>query len=171
MEDLGIGIKVVVNGRPHRSTVEPRTLLVDYIREDLNLTGTHVGCDTGQCGACTVLVDGQSVKACMMLAAQADGSHVTTVEGLAKDGRYHAVQQAFWEKHGLQCGFCTPGFLMQSVQIVHDNLDPSDNEIREALEGNLCRCTGYQNIVAAVKEAAHIVRTGGETSALGSGVA
>lgn len=111
MEDQGIGIKVVVNGRPHRSTVEPRTLLVEYIREDLNLTGTHVGCDTGQCGACTVLVDGQSVKACMMLAAQADGSHVTTVEGLAKDGRYHAVQQAFWEKHGLQCGLLHPRLL------------------------------------------------------------
>ena len=164
-------MKLNVNGSVRELDAEPDMPLLWALREQLGLTGTKYGCGVAQCGACTVLVDGQSVKACMMLAAQADGSHVTTVEGLAKDGRYHAVQQAFWEKHGLQCGFCTSGFLMQSVQIVHDNLDPSDHEIREALEGNLCRCTGYQNIVAAVKEAAQIVRTGGETSALGSGVA
>ncbi|HAH14541.1 MAG TPA: carbon monoxide dehydrogenase, partial [Chloroflexi bacterium] len=118
MEENHVGITVEVNGRAHRSTVEPRTLLVDYLRDDLGLTGTHIGCDTGQCGACTVIVDGQSVKSCMVLAVQANGAHVRTVEGLAQDGRYHAVQQGFWEKHGLQCGFCTPGFMMQTVQIL-----------------------------------------------------
>ncbi len=170
MEENHVGITVEVNGRAHRSTVEPRTLLVDYLRDDLGLTGTRIGCDTGQCGACTVIVDGQSVKSCMVLAVQADGAHVRTVEGLAQDGRYHAVQQGFWEKHGLQCGFCTPGFMMQTVQILEDNPDPSDEEIRDALEGNLCRCTGYQNIVEAVKAAGATIRSGAETMAVGTGV-
>lgn len=170
MEDHGVSVQFEVNGRGHRAVVDARRLLVDYIREDLNLTGTHIGCDTGQCGSCTVLIDGQSVKSCMTLVAQVDSAHITTVEGLASDGRYHPVQEAFWQKHGLQCGFCTPGFLMQTVQILHDTPDPTDEEIRDGLEGNLCRCTGYQNIVAAVRTAAEIVRTGASTSALGSGV-
>ena len=151
-------IRVTVNGDEQQSSVEPRTLLVHYLRDVLNLTGTHVGCDTGQCGACTVLLNGQPVKSCMVLAVQADGAQVQTVEGLARNGEYHPIQTAFWEKHGLQCGFCTPGMMMAAVGILERNPNPTDEEIREQLEGNLCRCTGYQNIVAAVRAAAEQMR-------------
>ncbi len=147
-------IRLVVNGRAHDLEVEPRRMLVQVLREDLDLTGTHVGCDTTQCGACTVLVDGQAVKSCTMLAVQADGSAVTTVEGLAGDGELHPLQAAFREKHGLQCGFCTPGMLMTAVDLLSRDHDPSEATIRHALDGNICRCTGYQNIVAAIREAA-----------------
>jgi aerobic carbon-monoxide dehydrogenase small subunit len=153
-------IRVMVNGEEHTSEVEPRTLLVTYLREQLDLTGTHIGCDTGQCGACTVMLDGQPVKSCMVLAVQADGARVGTVEGLAANGKYHPIQDAFWEKHGLQCGFCTPGMMMAAVGLLERNPNPSDAEIREQLEGNLCRCTGYQNIVAAVRSAAEAMRAG-----------
>jgi aerobic carbon-monoxide dehydrogenase small subunit len=147
-------VRVQVNGVAHGYEVEPRLLLVHFLREVLNLTGTHIGCDTGQCGACTVLVNGQAVKSCMMLAVQADGTQITTVEGLAQGGKYHPIQQGFWEKHGLQCGFCTPGMMMAATCLLQDNPHPTDEQIREQLEGNLCRCTGYQNIVAAVRSAA-----------------
>jgi len=147
-------VTITVNGAEHTDEVEPRTLLVYYLRETLELTGTNVGCDTSQCGACTVLLDGMAVKSCTVLAAQADGSEITTVEGLAQNGNLHPIQTAFWEKHGLQCGFCTPGMMLTAVDLLQRNPNPSDTEIRRALEGNLCRCTGYQNIVAAVKEAA-----------------
>ncbi len=153
-------IRVTVNGVEQESAVEPRTLLVHYLRDVLNLTGTHVGCDTGQCGACTVLLNGQPVKSCMVLAVQADGAQVQTVEGLAQNGEYHPIQTAFWEKHGLQCGFCTPGMMMAAVGLLQRSPNPTDEEIREQLEGNLCRCTGYQNIVAAVRSAAEEMRTG-----------
>jgi carbon-monoxide dehydrogenase small subunit len=153
-------IRVTVNGEEHSSEVEPRTLLVTYLRENLDLTGTHIGCDTGQCGACTVMLNGQPVKSCMVLAMQADGSQVNTVESLAVNGKYHPIQEAFWQKHGLQCGFCTPGMMMAAVGLLERNPNPSDAEIREQLEGNLCRCTGYQNIVAAVRSAAEAMRAG-----------
>jgi aerobic carbon-monoxide dehydrogenase small subunit len=153
-------IRVSVNGEERSSEVEPRLLLVHYLRETLGLTGTHVGCDTGTCGACTVLVNGQAIKSCMMLAVQADGTQVNTVEGLAKGGAYHPMQQAFWDLHGLQCGFCTPGMMMAAVGVLQRNPNPTDEEIREQLEGNLCRCTGYQNIVAAVQSAAKAMRMG-----------
>ena len=151
-------IRVTVNGEEHTSEVEPRTLLVTYLRENLDLTGTHIGCDTGQCGACTVTLNGQPVKSCMVLAVQADGAQVGTVEWLAANGSYHPIQQAFWDKHGLQCGFCTPGMMMAAVGLLERNPNPSEAEIREQLEGNLCRCTGYQNIVAAVQSAAEAMR-------------
>ena len=147
-------ISVTVNGRTYQSDVEPRTLLVHYLREQLNLTGTHIGCDTSQCGACVVHVNGESVKSCTMLAVQADGAQVTTIEGLAKDGQLHALQEGFWEKHGLQCGFCTPGMIMSAYDLLQQNPNPTEDEIRHGLEGNLCRCTGYQNIVKAVQYAA-----------------
>ncbi len=147
-------IRLKVNGVERQGEVEPRTLLVHFLRDGLNLTGTHVGCDTGQCGACTVLLNGDAVKSCMVHAVQADGAEVRTVEGLAAGDAYHPVQQAFWDLHGLQCGFCTPGMIMAAVGILKRNPNPSDEEIREQLEGNLCRCTGYQNIVAAVRKAA-----------------
>jgi aerobic carbon-monoxide dehydrogenase small subunit len=147
-------ISVTVNGTTHQSDVEPRMLLVHYLRDVLNLTGTHVGCETSLCGACTVMVDGQAVKSCTMLAAQADGATVTTIEGLAQSGELHPVQQAFWEHHGLQCGYCTPGMIMATAQILQRNPDPTEDEIRHGLEGNLCRCTGYQHIVQAVQCAA-----------------
>lgn len=153
-------IRVTVNGVEQQSSVEPRMLLVHYLREALNLTGAHVGCDTGQCGACTVLLNGQPVKSCMVLAVQADGAQVQSVEGLAQNGQYHPIQTAFWEKHGLQCGFCTPGMMMAAVGLLQRNPNPTDEEIREQLEGNLCRCTGYQNIVAAVRSAADQMRRG-----------
>jgi aerobic carbon-monoxide dehydrogenase small subunit len=152
-------IHVTVNGTSHAFEVEPRLLLVHFLRDVLSLTGTHVGCDTGQCGACTVLMDGQAVKSCMVLAVQADGHEIATVEGLAKGDEYHPIQQGFWEKHGLQCGFCTPGMMMAAVCLLQDNPNPTDAEIREQLEGNLCRCTGYQNIVAAVRDAADRMRS------------
>lgn len=151
-------IRVKVNGVERQSNVEPRMLLVHYLRDILNLTGTHVGCDTGQCGACTVMLNGQPVKSCMVLAVQADGAEVSTVESLQVNGKYHPIQQAFWEKHGLQCGFCTPGMMMAAVGLLQRNPNPSEQEIREQLEGNLCRCTGYQNIVAAVQEAAKLMQ-------------
>jgi carbon-monoxide dehydrogenase small subunit len=154
-------IRVTVNGVEQSSDVEPRLLLVHYLRDTLNLTGTHVGCDTGQCGACTVLMDGEAVKSCMVLAAQADGAKITTVEGLAQNGEYHPIQKGFWEKHGLQCGFCTPGMMMAAVCLIKDSggQELTDDEIREQLEGNLCRCTGYQNIVSAVRAAAEEMQT------------
>ncbi|HYX53639.1 MAG TPA: (2Fe-2S)-binding protein [Candidatus Limnocylindrales bacterium] len=158
-------INVTVNGTTHQSEVEPRTLLVHYLRDVLGLTGTHVGCETSLCGACTVLVDGQAVKSCTMLAAQADGATVTTIEGLAAGGSLHPVQQAFWEHHGLQCGYCTPGMIMATAQILQRNPDPSDEEIRHGLEGNLCRCTGYQHIVQAVQCAAKKMKSKSVTAA------
>ncbi|MDH3731927.1 MAG: (2Fe-2S)-binding protein [Gemmatimonadota bacterium] len=157
-------ISLSVNGVQHEADVEPRTLLAYFLRERLGLTGTHIGCDTSSCGACTVLLNGQSVKSCTALAVQADGARVTTVEGLAEDGDWHPIQQAFHEHHGLQCGFCTPGMLMASVGILSENPDPTDQEIRHALEGNLCRCTGYQNIVNAVLAAAEDMRSSAAAS-------
>ncbi|HEV8309284.1 MAG TPA: (2Fe-2S)-binding protein [Methylomirabilota bacterium] len=147
-------IQVKVNGTAHTSDVEPRLLLVHYLRDVLNLTGTHVGCDTSQCGACTILVNGVSAKACTMFAVQADGAEILTIEGLAKDGKLHPIQEGFWEKHGLQCGFCTPGMIMAAYQILQRQKSPSEADIRHALEGNLCRCTGYHNIVRAIQYAA-----------------
>ncbi len=147
-------VTVEVNGQSYSRDVEPRTLLVHFIREHLGLTGTHVGCETTTCGACTVLLDGDAVKACNVLAVQADGMKVTTVEGLAKGSELHPIQEGFWEEHGLQCGYCTPGFLMATVQLLERNPSPSEEEIRHGLDGNLCRCTGYHNIVKAVKYAA-----------------
>ncbi len=148
---MGISVNLTVNGRAVTADVEPRTLLVTFLREHLALTGTHVGCDTAQCGACTVLVDGRAVKACNVLALQAQGTAVTTIEGLAPEGGLHPMQAAFKQHHGLQCGFCTPGMVMSAVELAGKVRDPGDDEIREALDGNLCRCTGYQNIVKAVK--------------------
>lgn len=153
-----IKIAMQVNGVSYTSEVEPRLLLVHHLRENLGLTGTHIGCDTSQCGACVVHLDGQAVKSCTVFAVQADGASVTTVEGLAKDGNYHPVQEGFWEKHGLQCGFCTPGMIMTAVDLLVRNPSPDEAEIRHALEGNLCRCTGYQNIVRAVQYAAAKMR-------------
>jgi len=144
-------VSITVNGTKQTREVEPRLLLVHYLRETLGLTGTNVGCDTSQCGSCTVLVDGKAVKSCTMLAVQADGMSVTTIEGLAKNGELHPVQAAFWEKHGLQCGFCTPGMILTACDLLARNPKPSEADIRHGIEGNLCRCTGYQNIVAAVK--------------------
>ena len=153
-------VSLTVNGNRRELDVEPRRLLVQVLREDLGLTGTHVGCDTSQCGACTVHVDGKAVKSCTVLAVQADGRSVTTIEGLASDGELHPLQEAFREKHGLQCGFCTPGMIMTAADLLAANTNPSDGDIRHALEGNICRCTGYHNIVAAVKEAAGAGRVG-----------
>ena len=151
-------VAMTVNGKPASADVEPRTLLVQFIREQLGLTGTHVGCDTSQCGACVVHVDGKSVKACTMLAVQADGRDVETIEGLAKDGELHPMQAAFKEHHGLQCGFCTPGMVMSALDIVKQHPDPSETEVRESLEGNLCRCTGYHNIVKSIVAGARAMR-------------
>jgi len=147
-------ITVTVNGQEHHSEVEPRMLLVHYLRDALDLTGTHVGCNTSQCGACVVMLNGEAVKSCTVLAVQADGSQVTTIEGLAPEGSLHPIQEGFWEKHGLQCGFCTPGMIMASYQLLKNNPHPTEAEIRKGLEGNICRCTGYQNIVRAVQDAA-----------------
>jgi carbon-monoxide dehydrogenase small subunit len=147
-------IAVTVNGERRESEVEPRQLLVYFLREQLGLTGTNVGCDTSSCGACTVLLEGESVKSCTVLAVQADGFEVTTIEGLARDGELHPVQRAFHEQHGLQCGFCTPGMVLAAVSLLQEQPSPSEHEIRQALEGNLCRCTGYHNIVRAVQAAA-----------------
>jgi carbon-monoxide dehydrogenase small subunit len=152
-------VQVTVNGRAQSRDVEPRTLLVHFLREGLGLTGTHVGCDTSQCGACVVHLDGRSVKSCNVLAAQADGSSVTTIEGMATNGAMHALQAAFKEEHGLQCGFCTPGMIMTAADLLARNANPSEDEIRHALEGNLCRCTGYHNIVRAVQLAARSMAT------------
>ncbi len=151
---MTVAIKVTVNGQTHEHEVEPRQMLVSYLREELGLTGTHVGCDTSNCGACTAIVDGQAVKVCTMLAAQADGAEITTIEGLATNGTLHPLQEAFREAHGLQCGFCTPGMIMAAWQLLERNATPSDAEVRHALEGNFCRCTGYDNIIKAVQCAA-----------------
>ncbi len=147
-------IKVTVNGVSHEAEVEPRVLLVHYLRDNLRLTGTHIGCDTSQCGACTVLVDDISTKACTMFTVQANGREVTTIEGLAKNGELHPLQEAFREEHGLQCGFCTPGVILSSYDLLQHNSKPNEEEIRHALEGNYCRCTGYHNIVKAIQKAA-----------------
>ena len=149
-------VSITVNGKPRTADVESRLLLVHFLREQLNLTGTHVGCDTSQCGACTVLVDGRSAKACTIFAVQADGSEVTTIEGLAAgDGQLHPLQVGFWEEHGLQCGYCTPGMILSAVELLNDNPSPTEQEIRHGLDGNFCRCTGYQHIVNAVQHAAN----------------
>ncbi len=147
-------VTMTINGVSYSHEVEPRMLLVHFIRELCGLTGTHVGCDTSQCGACTIDLNGLAVKSCTLLAVQADGAQITTIEGLAKDGKLHPIQEAFWEKHGLQCGFCTPGMIMSAAQILQRNPNPSEAEIRHELEGNLCRCTGYHNIVKAIQYAA-----------------
>lgn len=147
-------VSITVNGTTYEREVEPRLLLAHFLRETLGLTGTNIGCDTSQCGSCTVLMDGMAVKSCTVLAVQADGSEITTIEGLAVDGKLHPVQEAFWEKHGLQCGFCTPGMIITVVDLLNNNPNPTDEEIRHGLDGNICRCTGYQNIVEATKYAA-----------------
>jgi carbon-monoxide dehydrogenase small subunit len=151
-------VTITVNGKKQTRNVEPRTLLANFLREDLALTGTHIGCDTSQCGCCTVQLDGRAVKSCTVLAVQANGSRVTTIEGLAKNGKLHPVQRAFAECHGLQCGFCTPGMIMATVGILKDNPSPTEDEIIHGLEGNLCRCTGYINIIKAVKKSAKLLR-------------
>jgi carbon-monoxide dehydrogenase small subunit len=152
-------VSMTVNGQAVTREVEPRTLLVEFLRQHLGLTGTHVGCDTSQCGACVVHVDGHSLKSCTMLAVQAEGAQVTTIEGLAKNGELHPMQAAFREHHGLQCGFCTPGMIMSAIDLIQTNPDPSEHQIREWLEGNLCRCTGYHNIVKAIHAAAGEMRS------------
>jgi aerobic carbon-monoxide dehydrogenase small subunit len=149
-------VTITVNGAPRTAEVEPRTLLVHLLREHLNLTGTHVGCDTSNCGACTVWLDGEAVKSCTVLAVQADGCEVTTIEGISENGDLHAMQQAFHENHALQCGYCTPGMVLTAIKLLEANPEPTDEEIRRGLEGNLCRCTGYENIVAAVRAASGV---------------
>ncbi len=161
MSDL-YPISVTINGQTYERQVEPRMLLADFIRHELGLTGTHVGCEHGVCGACTILLDGEPVRSCIMLAVQVDGLKLTTVEGLAAgENDLHPIQKGFWEAHGLQCGFCTPGFLMTLVPFLNENPDPTEAEIREAISGNLCRCTGYQHIVQAVEEAARMIQSRG----------
>ncbi len=155
-------VEITVNGAARSAEVEPRTLLVQYLRDGIGLTGTHVGCETSQCGACTVLLDGQAVKSCTVLAAQADGHEVTTIEGLAPRGMLHPIQQAFWEEHGSQCGYCTPGMVMTTVALLQEQPHPDEAAIRHALEGNLCRCTGYQTIVNSVRSAAEKLANGVE---------
>ena len=151
-------IRVTVNGTPYEKQVESRLLLVHFLREVLGLTGTHIGCDTTHCGACAVLLDGQPVKSCTVLAVQADGREVMTVEGLAKDGQLHPIQEGFWQEHGLQCGYCTPGMMLTGYALLQQNPDPSEPEIRQAISGNLCRCTGYVNIVKSIQHAAEKLR-------------
>ncbi len=159
-------VTMTVNGRTHTADVSDRIALVDFLRDDLGLTGPHTGCEQGVCGACTVLVDGTSVLSCLMFAIQADGAEVTTVEGLAKGTQMHPLQQAFWDNQGLQCGFCTPGMIMRAKEILDANPDPDADEVREAIAGNLCRCTGYQFIIESILDAAHKIR---ESSAVGGG--
>lgn len=161
-------ISVTVNDVPHQSEVEPRMLLVHYLRDALSLTGTHVGCETSLCGACTVLLDGQAVKSCTLFAVQANGSKITTIEGFATEGKLHPVQEAFWEHHGLQCGYCTPGMIVAAAQILERNPDPTEEEIRHGLEGNLCRCTGYQHIVQAVQCAAKKIQSKAGSGKIGN---
>jgi carbon-monoxide dehydrogenase small subunit len=160
-----VSVHLMVNGVDHELMVEPRLLLVHALRDHLGLTGTHVGCDTSNCGACTVHLNGRAVKSCTILAVQADGAEVATIEGMARDGNLHPVQEAFWNDHGLQCGYCTPGMIMAAAALLHENPNPSEGEVRHALEGNLCRCTGYHNIVRAVLDAA---KTKGATMEAGS---
>lgn len=155
---MNLPINLTVNGTPRTHEVEPRLLLVHYLRDVLGLTGTHVGCDTSQCGVCTVLIDGEAVKSCTVLAVQADGATITTIEGLGEADRLHALQEGFWEQHGLQCGYCTPGMIMTAADLLRRHPDPSEEQIRHGLEGVLCRCTGYQHIVAAVQDAAARLR-------------
>ena len=155
-----VPVSVTVNGTAYTRDVEPRDLLVYFLREDLGLTGTHVGCDTSQCGACTVMIDNRPVKACTMFAVQANGRQLTTIEGIAKDGKLAPLQEAFWNEHGLQCGFCTPGFIMMATALLASNPSPSEEQIRKGLEGNLCRCTGYSNIVRAVQTASAAIQAG-----------
>jgi carbon-monoxide dehydrogenase small subunit len=155
-----VPVRLTVNGQRREMDVEPRTLLVHFLRENLGLTGTHVGCDTSNCGACTVHLDGDAVKSCTLLAVQADGGEVVTIEGLAEGEKLHPLQQAFWDNHGLQCGYCTPGMIMAAADLLKRNPDPSEEEVRHGLEGNLCRCTGYHNIVRAVLQAAKSGREG-----------
>jgi aerobic carbon-monoxide dehydrogenase small subunit len=157
-------VSMTVNDRVRKAHVEPRLLLVHFLREQLNLTGTHIGCDTSQCGACTVLIDGRSVKSCTVFAVQVDGSSITTIEGLATDGQLHPMQEGFWEEHGLQCGFCTPGMIMSAVNLLADNAQPTEHEIREGISGNFCRCTGYQHIVNAIQYAANRIGSAGSGS-------
>ena len=154
-------IQLRVNARSRDSEVEPRLLLVHYLRDTLGLTGTHIGCETSICGACTVLIDGQAVKACTVLAVQAGGHDVTTIEGLSQDGKLHPVQEGFWEEHGLQCGYCTPGMILAGAALLADNPNPDEAQIRRAIAGNLCRCTGYQHIVNAIQSAARKMKPGG----------
>ena len=152
-------VTLAINGTEHQIQVEPRALLVHVLRDDLNLTGTHIGCDTSQCGACTILMDGRAVKSCTVLALQAEGHPITTIEGIGSVGDLHPIQQGFWDKHGLQCGFCTPGMIMTALDLLASNPDPTEAEIRHAIDGNYCRCTGYQNIVAAIQAAAAMLRS------------
>ncbi len=156
-------IRLKINGEEREAEVEPRLLLVHLIRETLGLTGTHIGCDTSNCGACTILLDGKPIKSCTIFAVQADGREVLTVEGLAKDGELHPIQEGFWQEHGLQCGFCTPGMLMTGYDLLQRNVNPSEDEIRQAISGNLCRCTGYVNIVKSVEYAARKLQEGGSS--------
>ncbi len=155
-----ISIEITVNGKLYRATVEPRLLLVEFIRENLRLTGTHIGCDTSYCGACTIILNGEAIKSCTFLAVQADGGEIITVEGLEKEGQLHPLQQAFSECHGLQCGYCTPGMLMSSLALLAENPDPAVKDIRKRLAGNVCRCTGYQNIIKSVQSAAKQLQEG-----------
>jgi carbon-monoxide dehydrogenase small subunit len=159
MAPAKVAINVTVNGKAHAAEVEPRTLLVHFLREQLGLTGTHIGCDTSSCGACVVHLNGQSVKSCTILAVQADGGDILTIEGLGSTDNLHPVQEGFWENHGLQCGYCTPGMIMTAVAFLKENPNPSESEIRHALEGNICRCTGYQNIVKSIQWAAEKMRS------------
>ena len=158
-QSVTVPITISVNGKQHSAEVEPRLLLAQFLRETLSMTGTHIGCDTTSCGACTVIIDGSSAKSCTVLAVQANGAEVTTVEGLADGDTLHPIQEGFWEKHGLQCGFCTPGMMMSAVALLNDNPEPSEEEIRHGLAGNVCRCTGYHNIVLAVQYAADKMKT------------
>ncbi len=158
---MKLPISITLNGRLYQRDVEPRLLLVHFIRDLGGTTGTKIGCDTSQCGACTVLLDGVAIKSCTALAVQADGASITTIEGLAQDGQLHPLQEAFWNKHGLQCGYCTPGMIFAAHEVLRTKPDPTDEEIRHGLEGNVCRCTGYQNIVRAVREAADAMRRKG----------
>ncbi len=162
-------LEITVNGEPQEGLVDARRTLADFLRDDLGLTGTHLGCEHGACGACTVRVNGTTVRSCLMFAVQADGCRVDTIEGMAHRGRLSPIQAAFAEEHGLQCGFCTPGFLMSTAELLEDNPDPSEGEIREALSGNICRCTGYQGILRAVQSAAKKIREGGDDAVTSSG--
>ena len=162
---MSFHVKIVINGKLYEKDVEPRLLLAHFIRDNAGLTGTHIGCETSICGACTILANGVAVKSCTMFAVQADGAEVVTIEGMAKDGQLHPVQESFWEEHGLQCGYCTPGMVMCAHQLLVRNASPTDSEVRAALDGNLCRCTGYQNIVRSVLSAAGKMKGGRKAAA------